>query len=203
MGLTKQAKILSKSQSRAAVEFLKTTRNPERDTVIFLLSVKAGCRAKEIAEISWKMVTDSEGNIADSMQLQNTASKGRNGGRTIPLNSVLKAALVDLKELAEVSRAEAGFPFDLTSNVVASERGSKMSANSIAHWFKRLFSSLGFDASSHSGRRTAITTWARGISRVGGSLRDVQALAGHSSLQMTQLYIVENGDAKRKLVDLV
>ena len=108
-----------------------------------------------------------------------------------------------LKELAEAKRADAGFPFDLVSNVVASERGSRMSPNSIAHWFKRLYGNLGYDGcSSHSGRKFAITTWSRNVSRVGGSLRDVQALAGHSSLAMTQLYIEQNSDAQKKLIDM-
>jgi integrase/recombinase XerD len=35
---------------------------------------------------------------------------------------------------------------------------------------------------------------------VGGSLRDVQALARHSSLQMTQRYIEVSEDAMRKVV---
>ena len=203
MAQGKQAKVLSTAQIRTALQFLETTRNPERDAVIFLLSTKCAMRAKEVAEITWAMVTDAEGNITDSIQLPNRASKGKNGGRTIPLNKELKAALVVLKELAEAKRADAGFPFDLASNVVASERGSRMSPNSIAHWFKRLYANLGFDGcSSHSGRRTAITTWSRNVSRVGGSLRDVQALAGHSSLAMTQLYIEQNSDAQKKLIDM-
>ncbi len=37
----------------------------------------------------------------------------------------------------------------------------------------------------------------------GGSLRDVQELAGHSSLQTTQGYIQGDTDAKRKLVDMI
>ncbi len=205
MAQGKQAKVLSPAQIRTTLQFLQTTRNPERDTVIFLLSIKSALRAKEIAEITWAMVTDPEGNVADAIQLQNVASKGKNGGRTIPLNKELKAALVDLKELAESKRADAGFPFDLASNVIASERGSRMSPNSIAHWFKRLYANLGFSqCSSHSGRRTAITNWGQNVSRagVGGSLRDVQALAGHSSLAMTQLYIEQNSDAQKKLVDM-
>jgi len=49
--------------------------------------------------------------------------------------------------------------------------------------------------SSHSGRRTFITNAAKKISSVGGSLRDVQMLAGHSSLAVTQRYI--EGMARR------
>ena len=99
---------------------------------------------------------------------------------------------------------EKGFTFELTSNVVTSERGSRMSANSIAHWFKRLYGSLGFDGcSSHSGRRTFITQTARKISLVGGSLRDIQLMAGHSNLQTTQRYIEMDTTAQRRVVDLV
>jgi len=171
--------------------------------VISLLSCKAACRAKQIAQITWAMVTDPEGNIADAIQLQNVASKGSNGGRTIHLNRELKVALVALKEMTKSKRVERGYALDLTSNVITSERGSRMSANSIAHWFKRLYANLGFDGcSSHSGRRTVITTWARNISKVSGSLRDVQNLGGHKSLGMTQLYIDQNTDAQKSLVDM-
>lgn len=54
--------------------------------------------------------------------------------------------------------------------------------------------------SSHSGRRTFITNAARKISLHGGSLRDVQALAGHSFLSTTERYIVQNEEAKRDVV---
>ena len=52
---------------------------------------------------------------------------------------------------------------------------------------KRWYRHLGFvGCSSHSGRRTFITNAARRISTVGGSLKDVQQLAGHSNLRTTQ-----------------
>ncbi len=150
------------------------------------------------------MVTDPEGNIADAIALQNIASKGKNGGRTIPLNKDLKQALETLKDFAAAKRAEKGFPFDLASNVISSERGgARMSANTVAHWFKRLYGNLGFDGcSSHSGRRTVITRWAKNTTRAGGWLRDVQELAGHSSLATTQRYVQGDTAAKRKLVDM-
>jgi site-specific recombinase XerD len=37
----------------------------------------------------------------------------------------------------------------------------------------------------------------------GGSLRDVQQLMGHASLQTTQRYVEGNSDAKRKLMSLI
>ena len=204
MAQGKQAKVLSAAQIRATSQYLMTTRNSSRDSVIFLLSMKSGLRAKEIASLTWQMVTDAVGDIVDVIELQNIASKGRNGGRTIPLNKELKEALGVLKEIAVSNRAEKGLSFELAANIITSERGERLSANSVAHWFKRLYGSLGFDGcSSHSGRRTAITRWAKNTSRVGGSLRDVQELAGHSSLATTQLYVQGDTAAKRKLVDMV
>ena len=60
MGLTKQAKVLSKGQIDAVHAYLASTRHPDRNRLIFLLSVKAGLRAKEIASLTWPMVTDAE-----------------------------------------------------------------------------------------------------------------------------------------------
>lgn len=69
-----------------------------------------------------------------------------------------------------------------------------------ALWYKK----LGFSGcSSHSGRRTFITNAARKISSVGGSIKDVQMLARHSSLSMTQRYIEADVDAQKKVVQLI
>jgi hypothetical protein len=62
---------------------------------------------------------------------------------------------------------------------------------------------LGFTgASSDSGRQTFITQAARKIIQCGGSLRDVQELAGHASLATTQLYSGD-AEAKRRVVALL
>ena len=42
---------------------------------MFLFSIRAGLRAKEIASITWSMVTNSEGEIADVIALENRAAK--------------------------------------------------------------------------------------------------------------------------------
>ena len=67
-------------------------------------------------------------------------------------------------------------------------------------WFQRLGWS---GVSSHSLRRTFITNAARAVSSVGGSLREVQELAGHASIGMTQRYIVASEDVKKDLMKKV
>ena len=195
MSLAKQAKILSKVQQEAVLSFLGSTRYPLRDRVIFLLSVRAGLRAKEIAALKWEMLTDAEGELSDVIALTNEAAKGRRGGRAIPIAKDLKAALGALK-------AEAANDYRNSPYVVTSERGLSTSSYAVVNKFAGWYRALGFTgASSHSGRRTAITNWARRISTVGGSLRDVQILAGHSALSTTQRYIEANAGAMRKVIE--
>ena len=118
------------------------------------------------------------------------ASKGRSGG-VVFISTRLKKALIEFAETRHTLRGP----------VISSNRGGGMTTQSVTNWFFALYKKLGFEGcSSHSGRRTAITKWARKISSVGGSMRDVQSLARHSSLQMTQLYIQVSADAMKKVV---
>jgi integrase/recombinase XerC len=197
MALGKQAKIITDKQVRAVLAELDVRRYPLRDRVMFLLSTKAGMRAVEIASITWGMVTDAEDTIGDVIALQNRASKGRGGGRIIPMHLDLKAALVALHKERGV-KARPDWP------VIHSERDHGLSAGAVAVWFHRLYRDLGMvGCSSHSGRRTFITRAARKISEAGGSLRDVQMLAGHANLGTTSGYIEHDADAQRKVVALI
>jgi len=93
MGLGKQAKVLRAGELRRLLHRASRSRHPERDRAMVLLSFKAGLRAVEIVGVTWSMVTDASGEIADCISLQNTASKGKGGGRAIPLHSDLRDAL--------------------------------------------------------------------------------------------------------------
>ena len=64
-------------------------------------------------------------------------------------------------------------------------------------------SANGFLRTILSGLRTFITETSKRISTVGGSLRDIQMMVGHSSLQTTQRYIEADSDSQRKVVDLI
>lgn len=198
MAQGKQAKIILPRQEAAILKSLQDTRHPERDRVMFLLSVKAGLRAKEIACLTWAMVTDSAGDITTSISIDNKSSKGSNGGRNIPMNAKLRKALIELQSSVNDRRQVLDHP------VIYSERERGLSAQAVVNWFTRLYDNLGYNGcSSHSGRRTFITRAANKVIEAGGSLRDVQYLAGHTSLAMTQKYIDSDTDVHRKLVDLV
>ena len=200
MSLGKQAKILTDKQLKSALSYVSEHhRYPKRDRVILLLSFKAGLRAKEIALATWGMVLDPFGEVGDTLDLTNAASKGKRGGRTIPLNKELHAALVELH--AERLKASSS---EFSNRIIHSERGRGMSPGAVADWFGDLYRALGLSgASSHSGRRTFVTKAATAVVGAGGSLRDIQQLVGHASLATTQRYVEGNSEAKRKLVNMI
>jgi integrase len=188
----KQAKILSEDDLQDLLFYASSTRNPIRNRVIALLSAKAGLRAGEIANLTWDMVLEPSGAISTVVELRDRAAKKR-GGRLIPLHAELRDALSGWRSITRG-----------TGPVVLSERGNAMTPLSIVIWFARAYRALGLEGcSSHSGRRTFITRAARLVHKAGGSLRDVQLLAGHQSIQTTQRYIDGDSDVQRKLVSLI
>jgi integrase len=188
----KQAKILSEDDLEDLLVYAAATRNPIRNRVIVLLSAKAGLRAGEIANLTWDMILDPNGAISTAIELRDHAAKKRSG-RLIPLHKDLRNALANWRGITGG-----------TGPVVLSERGCAMTPLSIVVWFARAYRAVGLEGcSSHSGRRTFITRAARLVHKAGGSLRDVQLLAGHRSIQTTQRYIDGDTDAQRKLVSLI
>lgn len=199
MAIGKQAKVLTDKQQHIIFTHFESTRYPLRNKIIFLLSFKEGLRAKEIANLTWDMVCDSNGNINNVLHLTNQICKGKHSGRIIPLHTELKSLLCAL--LKQISVMDS---FNLQQRIITSERSNRVSAQSIVNFFQNLYKTIGFEGcSSHSGRRTFITNAAKIIGQAGGTLNDIKLLAGHSSLNTTQRYIEYNTDAQRKIVEMV
>jgi integrase len=188
----RQAGLIVPSVLRQVLAHIRHSRFPARDRVIVLLSVRAGLRAAEIAQLDWSMVLDVRGQISDTIAVRDAIAK-KGSGRRVPMHQDLRRALHTLKGKSEP-----------LGPIVRSTRGGAMRPNSIVNWFVQLFAVLGIaGCSSHSGRRTFITAAARNAHRAGCSLRDVQLLAGHRSIETTQRYIDGDTDSQRKLVSLL
>jgi integrase len=176
MSLGKQAKTLSKGQVEAVLGYLAKTRHAARNRVIFLLSAKAGLRAKEIARLTWWTTNDSQGDIGRMICLQDSASKGKSG-RITPISEELRSALVEYRETVP----HAG------PHVICTERalghlapGNRQPVPPLlpAPRLRGVLQPFGPPV-VHYKRCTKDLDG-------GGSLRDVQVLAGHSYLRTMQ-----------------
>ena len=189
----KQAKILSDDHVQDLLVYASLSRYPLRNSVIVLLSVKAGLRAGEIAALTWEMVLGADGLLSSTIELHDKAAK-KGSGRRIPIHADLRRHLIKLHQHSNNGNGP----------IVMSERGGRMTAASLVLWFIKAYRVIGLDGcSSHSGRRTFVTRAARLVHRAGGSLRDVQLLAGHRSIQTTQRYIDGDSAVQHKLVSLL
>lgn len=74
MALCKQAKILNDKQHNLVLAYLNGTRYSLRNKLIYLLSFKAGLRAKEISSIFWQMVCGADGNLGKVINFNNQVS---------------------------------------------------------------------------------------------------------------------------------
>lgn len=151
---------LDDAQLKRVLEFVKKTKNPQRprprrhsaaaraqrNTVIVLLSFKAGLRANEIAGLTWDQIKD------DKLEMK----------RNIPLNAELKDALTELHALEKKEGRGTAESFVITlthgkQNVVsrAQSISTLFNGKGTHHGW---FASVGLSgASSHCGRKTFIT----------------------------------------------
>ena len=184
----RHAKTLTKRQLAAALR--RAAHSRYRDRVMVLLSVKAGLRAGEIAKLTWPMVVDAQGRIARHIELHDAAAKKRSG-RTIPLHPDLMRSLRRLHKQhavrGPVIRSERG---------AASEQRRQLVRPALSRaWIRGLHIALRAPHLHHQRRPPSVQS--------GGSLRDVQQLAGHRSIEHTQAYIDGDTRAKRRLVNLL
>src|SRR3954452_24609969 len=206
----RQAKLLNDTQVKACLRWCgERRRYPHRVRVLELLSVRAALRAVEIARLRRAHVMDEGGGIADVINLQDKLRIAKKGpGRVIPMHADLRDHIIKLFGIVP------GGPDD---PLILSERAMRpnpedpedrrlvcMAPNSIVLMFGQMYGELGLaGCSSHSGRRTFITRVADRIGEAGGSLRDVQQLAGHTSLNTTQRYVDGSDEAKRRVMKLL
>lgn len=193
-GKRQPAKIVLRAEVDLLLQYAEKRRYAERNRVIVLLSFKAGLRACEISGLRWEMVLGSDGAVCDQILLAQGITKGGRG-RTIPMHVLLQEALQHLHQ-------SQGGPNK--GHVLQSERKSRLKTQSVVNWFASAYRELGLvGCSSHSGRRTFITTSARVLAKTGGSLRDIQELAGHRALTTTERYIEGDRAAQRRLIELL
>jgi len=127
MNLTKKTERLTKPQIEVITGLVRQTRYTVRNQAIFLLSVRAGLRAKKISSQTLEMVRDADGQLSAFIHLRDEACKGRSE-RIISLNRELRAILEALEEHQSSSHY-----------VIIAERSEKTSTAAIVNLFGTMY----------------------------------------------------------------
>jgi integrase/recombinase XerD len=190
--IMKQAKVLSTDEVKRILAVIAQDRHADRNRMAFQFSLLAGLRACEIASLKISDVIDANGKPKSEIFLNASQTKGSKS-RTIMVSNLLQ------KEVARyIATLE---PFKPSQPLIASQKSNKhFSPNTLVKLMASIYQDAGIDgASSHSGRRSFITT----LAEKGVGARVLQHLAGHSSLATTQRYIEVNDLMLKNAVNLM
>jgi integrase/recombinase XerD len=187
-----QAKTLNQTEIDQVLRYIATKqRYSIRNRTMLLTSFYSGMRVGEIASLRVCDVQNDDGTIKGEIRLNSSQTKG-NVGRVVFVNDKLRTELMSYLHAHKVK--------DRTQPLFYTEKRSGFTANTLTQWFFWLYKKSGVSsASSHSGRRTFITN----LANKGVGVRVLASLAGHKSINTTQIYIETNDEIKRNAVELI
>lgn len=188
----KQAPVLTERDMKRVLQHVTRTAYPARNRCLLMLSWLAGMRVGEIAALSVGDVLTPDREIRSEIQLRPDQTKG-SSARTVLVGSQLKS------ELGAYISSRPARP-DTAQPLIASKTGKRFSANGLCQVMLHIYDGAGLDrATSHSGRRTFITT----LAHKGVNVRVLAALAGHRHIGTTQRYIDLNDNVLRAAVEMI
>ncbi len=186
-----QAKTLTEKEIRKVLNYIAIHKHAARNRAMLMVTHLAGCRVGEVAALKIGDVCSAEGAVKDEIRLQPEQTKGKHA-RTVFVPEKLRKELTAY--LATIDRS------DLSKPLFRTQKRDSFDANTLCQHFHHLYKQAGIDgASSHSGRRTFITT----LANKGVGVRVLMSLAGHRNISTTQAYIDINDGMKRKAVELI
>ena len=186
------AKSLTPAEIQNALAFIAHGANPERNRCLFLMSVMAGLRVSELAGLTIGDVRNANGTVKAEVYLSAHRVKHAHA-RTVFLSTRLQNELANY--IAQRNWLDDTQPL---FSIHHSPRKA-FTANTLTQHFFWQYKRAGIQASSHSGRKTFLTS----LASQGVSVFVLSSLAGHKSIATTQRYITVNDDMKRKAVELV
>ena len=179
-----KAKVLNKTEFNRVVKFQISTRHGLRNVLLLHLSFFLGLRSKEMASLIIGDLVDVNGDLKEEVTLKRHQTKRGKQRRFYITNDKLKKVLIQYLN----TRKEIEGDLDLNATLIKNQMSGKFSSASLQQCFKKMYESVGIDASSHSGRRSFCTN----LSENGISITNLQTLMGHQSISTTALYINEN-----------
>ena len=186
-----QAKVLSSKELRRVLDYVTTRPHAARNRAVILLTHWAGMRIGEVAALRVGDVLNTDGNVRTEIRLDAARTKGKHA-RTVYVSDRLRRELTAYaKHLPHLVLHD--------EPLFCTQKRACFSANTLCQTVNLIYSRAGLaGATSHSGRRTLITT----LAQKGVGVRVLAAIAGHRDIRVTQAYIDVNEAMMRAAVEL-
>ena len=187
-----QSKTLTKVELKKLVDVTNScSRYPLRDNTMLLFTHLCGLRVGEVAALRFDDVLDTNNTVREEMTLDAARTKSKRPRRIFFPKQMQRQLQAYVSSVAKPPRH--GYLF-------STQKSARFSANTATQHLKHLYDRAGIlGASSHSGRRTWLTT----LSQKGVSVFVLADMAGHRSIQTTQRYVTVNDEMKRIAAELI
>jgi integrase/recombinase XerD len=184
-----KAKALNEREIKVLKALINSEPHKERNMAMFMLGLKSGLRAKEIASLRTSHILNNDNTLRDNATIGKGVSKGQKVGK-IYFGVDVRQALNEWLKVREDH---------IASDVLFyTQKRLGMRPQYVARYFYELMQRANINgASSHSMRRTYANT----LMDNGANIRDIKALMRHSSIATTQLYFEENETQLGALVE--
>ena len=191
--MAKQAKVLNNAEIRRVLDYCATRKHALRNRSLVMMMFNTGMRVSEVASLRIKDVVDMDGNIKGEIRLAAENTK-TNEARTVFVNERLRKELEQYAKLLTNNCLNNKFFYSQKKD------SDGFTANTLTQHFHYLYKRVGLDgASSHSSRRTFITT----LANKGIGVRVIMGLSGHKALSSVQCYIDCNDELMRNAIEMV
>jgi len=169
-----KAKALSEKEIKVLKALINSEPHKERNMAIFMLGLKSGLRASEIANLRLSDILENDGELRESTNIK---GKGSKVSRIFLNNQDLRKALLAWLDVRE--------DYIASDRLFYTQKRTAMRPQYVARIMYELMQRANIkEASSHSLRRTFANT----LMDNGVNIRDIKELMRHSSIATTQLY---------------
>jgi integrase/recombinase XerD len=191
--MAKKAKVLTTGDVKLILAIADSKPHAERNRCVFMVSLLAGLRAVELANLTIGSVLGGDGRILDRMVFAKHQTKG-NKARSVPVSKRLAKELASYVATLHPRAVQPERP------LFASQKGGGFSAHGIVMLLGRLYKSASIiGASSHSGR----LSFASRLAEQGVSVFVLKELMGHENISTTSGYVTTGNHLLVNAVELL